>query len=178
VRRRLVFTGIGCVLAGLLALGLFGPWDHTTSAPSAQAKLPPSLPSVIGHTSVTLPKLGSPQREPVVITFFASWCGPCEAEMPALVRFVRGERAKGAKLAFIGIDENDQSGGAAFTRRIGVDFPVGSDKYGVVLEDLGAPAALPQTIFVNVHGDIVHHTYGPVTDGTTLETWVHNLLST
>jgi len=178
MRRRLLFTGVGCVLAGLLALGLFGPWDRTTSTPAVHAKLPASLPSVTGDTSVTLPRLGSPQPEPVVITFFASWCGPCEAEMPQLVRFVRAERAKGVKLAFIGIDENDQSGGPAFTRRIGVDFPVGSDKYGVVLEDLDAPAALPQTIFVNVHGDIVHHVYGSVTAGTTLETWVHNLTST
>jgi peroxiredoxin len=95
--------------------------------------------------------------------------------MPALSRFARSEKAKGVKLAFIGVDENDQSGGRAFAEKIGVGFAVGSDPYGVVLEDLGAPPALPQTIFIDSNGTIVHHTFGSVTAGSTLQTWVHKI---
>jgi thiol-disulfide isomerase/thioredoxin len=174
VRRKLISLGIGCVLAGLLALGLFG--FGGSSKPNV--KLPATLPALYGGAPVALPKLGSPIGTPVVMTFFASWCGPCETEMPALVRFARTEKADGVKLSFIGVDETDGSGGPAFARRIGVNFPVGSDYYGTVLEDLGAIAALPQTIFINSDGKIVHHTYGSVTSGSTLQTWVHRITST
>lgn len=170
-KRRLVFGGVGCLLAGLLALGLFG-------GQTAGLKLPATLPSLEGGAPVVLPKLGKPLSVPVVITFFASWCGPCETEMPALARFARTEAADGVKIDFIGVDENDPSGGLAFTKRSGVGFPVGSDLYGVALEDLGAEPALPQTIFVNDEGDIVFHQFGSVTSGTVLQTWVKRLTST
>jgi alkyl hydroperoxide reductase subunit AhpC len=102
---------------------------------------------------------------------------PCETEIPALARFARQEQAAGSRVSFIGIDETDTSAGIAFAKKSGVDFPVGNDPNGTVLADLNALAALPQTIFINTDGDIVHHTYGPVTTGTTLQTWVHKITS-
>ena len=140
---------------GLLALGLFGPWG--TGGQTPRSSSPRTLPSLEGGAPVVLPKLGKPLSVPVVVTFFASWCGPCETEMPAIARFARTEAADGVKIDFIGVDENDPSGGLAFTKRSGVGFPVGSDPYGVVLEDLEAEPALPQTIFINDQGDIVFH---------------------
>ncbi len=113
-----------------------------------------------------------------MITFFASWCGPCESEMPALARFSDTESADGVKVRFIGVDENDPSGGLAFTEHSGVGFPVGKDLDGVVLEDLGAVPALPQTIFINERGDIVYHQFGSVTSGSVLQTWVRRITST
>jgi thiol-disulfide isomerase/thioredoxin len=174
VGRRLIFLGIGCVIAGALAAGLFIP----SSGSQASAKLPATLPALFGDGKVAMPKLGSSIPDPVVVTFFASWCKPCELEMPALVRFARAEKADGVKLSFIGVDEADESGGPAFARKLGVDFPVGSDPYGTVLDDLGAPPALPQTIFINSKGDIVHHVYGSVTSGSALQTWARRITST
>ena len=170
-----MFALVGCVLAGLLAIGLFGPGG--TSGSKADVKLPASLPSIDGGRPVALPKLGSHQAEPVVITFFASWCGPCESEMPALARFARSETANGVNVKFIGVDENDPSGGLAFTKRSGVSFPVGTDLDGVVLEDLDAVPGLPQTIFINDEGDIVFHQFGSVTSGSVLQTWVRRIAS-
>jgi thiol-disulfide isomerase/thioredoxin len=170
LRRRLAFLVLGCLLAGLLALGLFGPWGSS----GASVKLPNSLPSLDGGAPVALPKLGADRSAPVVITFFASWCSPCESELPAIARYAKAEQSKGADVEFIGIDENDTKG-LAFVKKSGVGFPVGSDPYGNVLEDLGAEAALPQTIFIDTSGQIIHHVFGSVTSGTTLQTWVGKL---
>ena len=171
--RQLRFLVLGLVLAGLLALGLF--WPFKTSG--ATVTLPASLPSVVGRGRVELPKIGSSVAQPVVVTFYASWCAPCEAEIPQIVRFVRAEKAKGVKVSFIGIDENDTEGGRAFTVKSGFDFPTGSDPDGDVLADLDATPALPQTIFIDTEGNIVHHVYGSVTADSVLETWVKNLTS-
>lgn len=169
MKRRLVSTGIGCVLAGLLAVGLFGHFGSTSGAPAA--KLPASLASIDGGKRVALPVLGRPQPEPTVITFFASWCAPCEGEMPVFSRFANSEIAKGARIAFIGVDESDQSGGKAFVHKLGLDFPVGVDPYGQVLEDLDANGFLPQTFFIDSAGRIAYHHYGSITAGGLLETW-------
>jgi thiol-disulfide isomerase/thioredoxin len=178
-RPRLVSLAIGCVLAGLLALGLFGPWG-TSSPLAASVKLPPTLPALSGHGEVSLPKLNSHLSGPTVVTFFASWCGPCAGEMPAVARFAQAEKAKGVNINFVGIDENDPSGGPAFVKKSRVSFPVGTDLDGVVLEDLGYVPGLPQTIFINSSGVIVHHAIGPVASGSSvagsvLQTWVDRL---
>jgi thiol-disulfide isomerase/thioredoxin len=176
VKRRLIFTGVGCVLAAVLAVGLFGNLGNSNSSLNAGATLPTSLPALNGHGRVALPKLGSSQSQPVVITFFASWCGPCAQEIPAVAKFAELQKAKGTNIAFIGIDENDpRTSGKAFVKRSGVGFAVGSDADGIVLQDLGAEAALPQTIFINTQGQIIEHVYGSVTSGSALETWVGKL---
>jgi thiol-disulfide isomerase/thioredoxin len=164
---------IGCLVAGLLALGLFGPFG--SSSPSV--KLPATLVALGGGPPVHLPKLGTTLAEPVVITFFASWCTPCEAELPAVAKYARAAGRSGLRVAFIGVDENDTSAGVGFARSSGVGFPVGSDPDGNVLEDLDAEASLPQTFFINTAGQIVHHVYGSVLVGSALQTWVRNLTS-
>jgi thiol-disulfide isomerase/thioredoxin len=175
LKRRMTFLAIGCVLAALLAIGLFGPFGSSSPA----VKLPASLPALHGGPAVRLPQLGTKLAEPVVITFFASWCTPCEAEIPAVARYARAEANKGARVTFIGVDESDSSAaGLGFVKRAGVGFSVGADPDGNVLEDLGAEAALPQTIFIDTSGQIIHHVYGSVTAGSTLQTWVGHLLST
>jgi thiol-disulfide isomerase/thioredoxin len=170
----MTFLAIGCVLAGLLAIGLFGPFGSSSPA----VKLPASLPALHGGPAVDLPQLGTKLSEPVVITFFASWCDPCEAEIPAVARYARSEADKGVKVSFIGVDEQDTSAaGLGFVKKAGVSFAVGADPDGNVLEDLDAEAALPQTIFIDTSGQIIHHVYGSVTSGSTLQTWVGQLLS-
>jgi thiol-disulfide isomerase/thioredoxin len=175
----LTFFAVGCVLAGLLALGLFGPWG---SSSTSNPKLPASLPSLYGGGRVQLPQLGAHLSEPVVITFFASWCGPCASEIPAFAHFASADRANGTNVDFIGIDEIDPTDGLSFAKKSGITFAVGTDVDGTVLEDLQAIPALPQTLFINTDGVIMHHAFGAVigsgsASGSELATWVKRLTS-
>ncbi len=159
-RHRLVSAALGVCLAAAVAAGLVA----ATSGPSTPAR--PTDPRAAGF-SVTV--LGQASRHislneyagrPVVVNFFASWCGPCRQETPMLAKFYRSERGK---VPVIGLDENDSAQAAQkFAAAGGVTYPVGFDP-GVQAANAYGVTALPQTFFLNASHHIVKRVYGAVT---------------
>lgn len=96
--------------------------------------------------------LASYAGRPVVLNFFATWCGPCRAEMPMLQR--AHEEHEAAGLAVIGIDLHEEGDLVApFLAELGVTFPVGLDRHGAVA-DAYRVATLPTTYFLDASGDV------------------------
>lgn len=160
-RRRLFSLALGIVLAAALAVALFATGGNGT------AKAPAfSLPRLGGGPAVTVPVRSAGVQLPVVITFFASWCGPCHSELPALAVAERTLPGVGARLAIIGIDGNDDpASGLAFARASGVEFPVGKDSGSVVAPQFDVPG-YPATVFVNSLNQVVHIVRGPLSVGS------------
>lgn len=90
---------------------------------------------------------------PTVINLWASWCGPCKAELPILAG---AHTAYGDRVRFIGIDFADQAPSAArsLARSAGVTYPLYADPTSSIRKDL-AVIGLPQTVFVDAQGTIV-----------------------
>jgi len=136
------------------------------SLASGQAKTaPPPL-----ARSFSLTQLGHPGSEvslaayaghPVIVNFFASWCGPCQRETPMLARFYSSMRGR---VVVLGIDSNDQRAAALrFLAKTGVRYPVGFDPYPSSTTTSYGVYALPQTFFLNAQHRIVSHILGPLT---------------
>jgi thiol-disulfide isomerase/thioredoxin len=90
---------------------------------------------------------------PLVLNFWASWCGPCKVELPL---FARAHRALGSQVAFVGIDVQDASGPAWTTLiEAGVRYPQLEDPRGVTRAPFGWTGGLPMTVFVDEHGRMV-----------------------
>jgi cytochrome c biogenesis protein CcmG/thiol:disulfide interchange protein DsbE len=160
---------VGLVIGVGLWLGL------TVADGSAGPRMAASftLPRLGGGPLVSMPIAHRP-RTPVVITFFASWCTPCQTELPMVANVARHELAKGGWVTFIGIDGNDDpSSGLAFARASGVAFPVGADHESAV-----APSYLligyPDTVFVDRTGHVAGTVQGPVSR-TVLQNWLARL---
>jgi len=168
-RRRLVSVAIGIVLAVGLWVGL-----TVTAAPGPTTAPTFSLPRLGGGAPVAYPLTGKVVHRPVVVTFFASWCGPCHAELPMIAAVARQEQASGAKVIFLGIDGNDDpASGLAFARKSGVGFVVGADADSELAPRFTL-VGYPGTVFIDGSGKIIKTVHGPVSR-TTLETYLGRL---
>jgi thiol-disulfide isomerase/thioredoxin len=89
----------------------------------------------------------------VVINFWASWCRPCKAEMPALQQ-VSTEYA-GKPVTFIGVDSSDVRDSASrLLADLKVTYPTVYDKAGINggIATAWSVASLPQTWFIAKDG--------------------------
>ncbi|KMY85639.1 Cytochrome c-type biogeneis protein ResA [Candidatus Paraburkholderia calva] len=72
--------------------------------------------------SDTAQPLASFKGKLVVVNFWASWCGPCVKEMPALSAMQHEYQKKG--ITFIGLGVDSEKNVNAFLQKVHVDYPV------------------------------------------------------
>jgi cytochrome c biogenesis protein CcmG/thiol:disulfide interchange protein DsbE len=151
-RRRLIAAAGTFTLAVAVAAGIgaarSGPAGPTSKARGGAVEF--SLPSVReGEPEVSLARF---RGRPLVLNFFASWCDPCQRELPAFQRVA--ERYKG-RVAFVGVTYNDnQPGARAMLERAGVSYPAGFDAKSQVAVDYGL-RVMPTTYFISPKGELL-----------------------
>ena len=99
--------------------------------------------------------LKPPYDQPIVLNFWASWCGPCKQEAPELVMLSKKYEGK-VKIYAVNLTAQDSEEGAyMFAKDYGFTFPVLLDKTGEAAS-LFRAAAVPTTYFINRDGEIVN----------------------
>lgn len=130
---------------------------HRPAAGHKQSKVP-----LITRTGLA-DKIKSHRGKPVVVNFWASWCGPCRSETPDLVEAAR--RYEKGRAAFIGINVSDSDDPAArFIEQFKVRYPNFSDQTGKVSGQYRV-TALPTTVIVGPNGNIVRRYVGQIDAG-------------
>ena len=95
---------------------------------------------------------------PLVMNFWASWCGPCREEAPLLERKWREYERQG--VLFVGVVVRDTPEDAlAFVRKHDLSYPMVWDPDQSLAGTLGL-VGLPQTFFVDTSGRFVAHSSG------------------
>jgi len=160
--RKSVYFGAAVGAAAVLLLSLAWGLQHAALAsPQLLGRPAPNL--AIKTLDGTQIDVSEERGRPVVLNFWASWCGPCARELPVLAAGYDRNR----QVEFIGAAMQDSSGGVStFEKDHPHPYPSGLivegtyQSYGVV--------GPPVTVFIDAQGLVAATFSGPL-DGQTLD---------
>jgi cytochrome c biogenesis protein CcmG/thiol:disulfide interchange protein DsbE len=98
-------------------------------------------------------KLSDYRGKVVLVNFWATWCGPCEFEIPVFVKMKRRYQKRGFEVIGISMDDGAVEQIEEFVRQHNINYPVvmpGEAK----LDAFGKISSLPTSFLVNRHGRI------------------------
>jgi thiol-disulfide isomerase/thioredoxin len=160
----------GCAGTKAVGDGSDGPQLKTLGQADANRLLAVAdrvpAPAIRGETLEGNPiDLSTYRGKVVVLNFWASWCPPCRAESPSLVKVAQDTAPLG--VAFVGVDFKDERSAARrFDEIHGVPYPSLFDQPGVVLTRLRrfVPQQPPSTLLLDRSGRIAALFSGGVTE--------------
>ena len=183
------FVAIAVVLAAACILGLTVRPRlsfSSSSDPSKRETAPPFALPVI-HDSGVETVVSAPGRapaaqlsladlkgQPVILDFWATWCGPCQMQTPILDRVARRYQDKGLKVIGVNVFDDDHSAARNYAKAKNLSYPIVVDDKGMVQRDY-AVNNLPSLILVDREGRIARISRGLV-DEATLDKMIHDIL--
>ena len=112
----------------------------------------------------------------VVINFWASWCGPCKNEAPALEAAWRHYQPDG-KVVFLGIDWTDtETKAKEFLNQFGITYPNGPD-LGTRISQRYRMGGIPETYIVDPQGKLAWVQIGEFNTPEQIQSIVDPLIS-
>jgi peroxiredoxin len=141
MKRSLLLTGAALLyLSACSALSVIGP------SPTVGSPAPPFELETPGGETLSLEDF---RGQVVLLNFWATWCGPCRLEMPAIqARYERG----GFEVLAVDFDEPAEQV-AAFMEELGLTFPALLDPGGEI-QRLYQVRGYPSSFFVDENGII------------------------
>ncbi len=135
---------LACCVLGLLAVGAVAADDAT----------PPKVPPFPNYTLFTLDgsstvQLADFRGRPVLLTFWASWCGPCRVELPELKKLYGELVGTGFVLLTVNVDTSPMAA-TRFLDALGLELPT----YKMTSRDLVQLGvnSLPTNVLLDAEG--------------------------
>lgn len=151
------------VAAGLLALVVGAGVGWMRTVPATDTPLEAIWAAKFDDLGGKPFALADLKGRPLVLNFWATWCGPCKEEMPDFQRLAASDLGKSVKIVGIGIDNSANM--QAFAQQMGISYtllaggPGGLD----LLKTLGnSVGGLPFTLVIDAHGKVVLKKLGRV----------------
>jgi thiol-disulfide isomerase/thioredoxin len=157
----LVFGGVGMFVGSRAPIGK--PADAAANAPAAgspAASAPAAVQSLFAQSMADsaggMQKLAQWQGKPVVVNFWATWCGPCVQEMPELSALQTELAPRHIQIVGIGIDSPTNIREFATKYKIAYPLYVAGMSGTDLSKQFGNQAGgLPYTVLIGANGQIV-----------------------
>lgn len=142
-------------VSGWLSILLFSliidvaPAENNTTKPLPNL----SLKDLTGHSRA----LNEWQGKVIMLNFWATWCGPCQTEIPAFIKYQAEYADKGLQIIGVGLDEVAKL--RNFARTVGINYPIlqaEPERQYEILNQWGDPfAMLPYTVVIDQNNRLV-----------------------
>lgn len=119
-----------------------------------------SLPPAGADTPGNTQSLSALKGRVVFLNFWATWCGPCRAEMPSMETLYKRCKDKGLEILAVNAGESRQDV-LAFMANNGLSFPALIDEDGKVNRAYGIQA-IPTTFLIDREGKIILRLVGSI----------------
>src|SRR5437870_10680894 len=128
--------------------------------PCACAKRPASVAGwTVGNNRAA--KLSDCRGKVIVLDCYATWCEPCRAETPRLVRLQRDYGPGGLQVIGLNVGgENDRARVPAFAQEFGIEYPLGFPDDALVNQYLTDNQNIPQAFVFDRNGELVKRFVG------------------
>ncbi len=168
-----------CLLFLVLALSAAQAWPTFASGddpwvPKEKRKSAPKLS--LGDLDGQKRQLSELKGKVVVVNFWATWCGPCKAEMPEFTKVHAEYRGRGVE--FIGAANEARSEREKvqeFVRRLQIQFPILLEASLDHLQAFKVGPGIPATVVIDQQGRVAARITGP-TDATQLRQLLDRVL--
>jgi thiol-disulfide isomerase/thioredoxin len=139
------------LLAAGVCLGLAAAQAGAKRAPD------PGFKSLDGQTR----KLSSLRGHIVVVNFWATWCGPCQEELPRLAKLAEGYAGKPVRVVLISIDEEkNRAKIPAVLDRLHVGLESWDDADTDTMDRFGLTNIVPGSVILDDQGEVVSRIMG------------------
>ncbi len=190
VKRNTIVIGITLLILAAFAWAGWANWEYRKQAaeralasashaeliPVAPGNLPPEVAPLLGKPApdFTLPDLSGKQvslssfkGKPVLINFWATWCGPCKIETPWLIELQNEYGPKGLQIVGISSEgddlkpddkegwAHDKAAIAKFVKEYKMQYPVLINGDSLSTQ-YGGLEAMPTSVYVNAEGKVVN----------------------
>jgi thiol-disulfide isomerase/thioredoxin len=142
-----------CLGALLGAGALLSP--HLASAQSVRKPWPakkPTPPLELPGIDAAPWRLADERGHPVLLNFWASWCEPCQAEMPSLERLAAAQREEGLRVVAVNYREGEPAI-KRFLARMPLQLPVVRDADGAAARAFDIHI-FPSTVAIDRQGRV------------------------
>ncbi len=161
MKNKLIVTGLVVVAMIVLAVVMFSPRPEETEVPPGTTDAKPAPDFTVILFSGKEVSLNDFKGKPLIINFWASWCGPCREEAPVLVKVAKEYKNK---VQFLGIVFQDTEVDAKkFIEEFKVKYPNGMDPGGQAAQDYQI-TGVPETFFIDADGMLRAKWLGALTE--------------
>lgn len=177
MKRTVIITTLFGVLIGVINVGDYrlGNWEGAISwnrsffpiqSKGAFAKVGEAAPDFELRTlDGNKAKLSDYKGKIVILNFWATWCPPCQAEMPHMQSFYEQNHNKGIEIVAVNLTSSDRGLDKVkeFVNKHHLTFPILLDEEGTV-ENMYDTIAIPTTYIIDQEGFITEKITGPVNE--------------
>lgn len=138
------------ILVLVLSLG-FSSFMGPGALQAATAVPDFSLPAVLQDKQIDIKDY---RGKVVLITFWATWCGPCVQEIPSLISLQNDYEARGFSVIGISMDQGGTSVVEKMMKKTGINYPVviGNSK---ISKAFGGIFGIPASFLVDRSGNVL-----------------------